>query len=710
MEHEYSDRQAQCEAPSVAVDRESLLRGILDNSGAAIFVCDHEACLQSVNKAYERIVGLDAAQILGRRVHELYQPQDADWMLAVVQEVYHGALARTYEASFSINGEVRTFICSLFPLHSKVGVVTSVCGIVTEITERKRFESQLRIAHRALLVLGEANRAVIYACEEHSLAQEVCRLIVQEGGYRLAWAGLAGSVDSEPPELEAHFGLRQALQQAGGDAGHHEVAALLRELNNAFLRSRMAACFKRRGQPWIVRHIHGDASCSSVRPLAARLGFSSAIAIPLDYGQKAVGVLHICAPEPDAFHASEVELLVKLTGNLAHGIHSLRLEEQRRDAEAALQASEARYRAVVEDQTEVISRFKADGSFTFVNDVYCRVFGKPREELLKGAWQPVCLEEDLPRVEEALVSLSPDNPVVQVENRVIDGQGQVVWMQFVNRGFFDQQGRLQEVQSVGRDITRQKTLQAETIRSARLASLGELAAGVAHEVNNPLTGIINCAQLLVDQMRHTGHDAHYADYAHHAHYAEIILKEGRRVAHIVRSLLSLAREDQGQPERQKATEALLLALDLVRAQMEKAGVVFSLDLQPELPELMASKARLQQVFLNLLRNAHQAMKRLPPGDRRGKHMRICVAACRRDNRPMLEYRLEDSGEGLGIEDVSRLFDPFFSTKPHGEGTGLGLSISRSIVEYFGGRMELQPNEYGGATAVVWLPALQGENT
>ncbi|GFO66875.1 hypothetical protein GMLC_04540 [Geomonas limicola] len=121
---------------------------------------------------------------------------------------------------------------------------------------------------------------------------------------------------------------------------------------------------------------------------------------------------------------------------------------------------EDRYRLVVEDLTEVISRFNADGTYSFVNEVYCRFFGKSSEELLGSRWQPVAYAEDIPMIEAKLATLSPDHPVVVVENRVYSGTGAVHWFQFVNRGFFDKKGHLIEVQAVGRDISALKQAEA----------------------------------------------------------------------------------------------------------------------------------------------------------------------------------------------------------------------------------------------------------
>jgi len=132
---------------------------------------------------------------------------------------------------------------------------------------------------------------------------------------------------------------------------------------------------------------------------------------------------------------------------------------ERKQAEDALHESEERYRAVIQDQTELISRSKPDGTILFVNSAGCRFCGKSEEELLGSKWRPRVVAEDLPIIEAQFALLSPDNPDVTVENRVYNATGEVRWMQFVNRAFFNADGSMKEIQAVGRDITERKTME-----------------------------------------------------------------------------------------------------------------------------------------------------------------------------------------------------------------------------------------------------------
>ncbi len=139
------------------------------------------------------------------------------------------------------------------------------------------------------------------------------------------------------------------------------------------------------------------------------------------------------------------------------------VESEHKRTEKTLRQSEERYRGVVEDQTEIISRFYPDHTHTFVNDVYCRFFGKLKEELIGKKWFPNVYPDDVEMIKAKLMTMSQSNPVIIIENRVFSGKGDVHWMQFVNRGFYDHTGNLLEIQAVGRDITELKQAEKELL-------------------------------------------------------------------------------------------------------------------------------------------------------------------------------------------------------------------------------------------------------
>lgn len=162
-------------------------------------------------------------------------------------------------------------------------------------------------------------------------------------------------------------------------------------------------------------------------------------------------------------------------GNYAGMICTVRDITEHKQLRKKLERSEATYRTVVQDQTEAISRFRPDGTFIFVNDVYCRTCGKTADELIGDKWHPVVHPEDIPLIEAGLAEMSPDRPVVTIECRVHAADNRLRWMQFVKRGLFDSDGRLKEIQSVGRDITHLKQIQNQLAARSR-----ELAQALAH--------------------------------------------------------------------------------------------------------------------------------------------------------------------------------------------------------------------------------------
>jgi PAS domain S-box-containing protein len=187
-----------------------------------------------------------------------------------------------------------------------------------------------------------------------------------------------------------------------------------------------------------------------------------------------------------------------------------------KEAESALRLSEERYRSVVQDQTEVISRIRVDGTITFANEAYCNFFGRTEHDLIGHKWHPVVIADEIGRVTEELALLSSDNPVVMIENRVYGGDGDVYWMEFTNRGIFDEASQLVEIQSIGRDISKRK--HAEEMRdqltrrlellSARLATAHEKERNeIAYQLHEELGQELAAIKVYLNVAGHAGSEA-----------------------------------------------------------------------------------------------------------------------------------------------------------------------------------------------------------
>jgi PAS domain S-box-containing protein len=258
-----------------------------------------------------------------------------------------------------------------------------------------------------------------------------------------------------------------------------------------------------------------------------------------------------------------------------------------------------------------------------------------------------------------------------------------------------------------RDLSARKRLedekeemQRQLYQSAKLASLGELSAGVAHEINNPLNGIINFAQLLKDEpVERTKFEQQMIDG---------IIDEGERIAQIVRGLLTFARSNENELRHVHLAETINTSIALFGRQLEKDSVRVRVDIAPDLPPVRADASRLRQVVVNMISNAHHALKA-----RRGEDEKIFHITAQRVKRSMgssgnAAARIDfyDNGVGIRREDIPRIFDPFFTTRRDSGGTGLGLSISFGIVRDHGGTITVESEEGRYTRFRVELPTVE----
>ena len=239
------------------------------------------------------------------------------------------------------------------------------------------------------------------------------------------------------------------------------------------------------------------------------------------------------------------------------------------------------------------------------------------------------------------------------------------------------------------DITDQKELETQLIQSEKLAAVGTLVSGVAHELNNPLTSIAGLSEFLLEQSRTTEAEREHL---------RVINDQAERASRIVRNLLTFARKGPSEGAPVDLADVVQRTVLLMGYEMRQSGVTVETAIAPDVPPVHGNRDQLQQVVLNLLINARQALAGLADGAPR----RIAIALDREGDRVVL--RVRDSGPGMPPEVAGQIFDPFFTTKPPGEGTGLGLFLSFGIAESHGGALAVESSPGQGAVFILSLPA------
>ena len=256
-------------------------------------------------------------------------------------------------------------------------------------------------------------------------------------------------------------------------------------------------------------------------------------------------------------------------------------------------------------------------------------------------------------------------------------------------------GVVRDISARRRAETEARRRNAELAHAARLSTIGELTSGIAHEVNQPLTAMVNFAEACLRMLRSGNADTHKLEDA-----LGQIAVQGQRAGHIIRHMRRLARKGESERVTVDVSHLVQDVLGLVSNELRASGIALHLVLDESLPAVKCDRIQVEQVVLNLVRNA---MDVLEEGPAEGRELTIRTRA---DGHENIEILVEDTGEGFAVGDDERIFETFFTTKA--DGLGMGLSISRSIIEDHGGRLWASPRPGGGAIFHVNLPAGDGE--
>ncbi len=373
-------------------------------------------------------------------------------------------------------------------------------------------------------------------------------------------------------------------------------------------------------------------------------------------------------------------------------------------ANESLRKSEQRFKAIFNKAPYGIALVDSlTGHFLEVNTKCTEITGRTREELTAKDWMSIAHPDDMQKYLYNMALLNAGKiSGFNMNKRYIRPDDSYVWVNMIITPVeIEDKAKpchlcmIQDITSSLEIIEEKKTMEAEALRSSHLASMGEFAAGVAYEINNPINGFISYSEILKDRMEEQGETADIPDR---------IIKEGDRVAKIIANLLSFARETSDEPSIHHVKDILSDSLEIMEKQILKDGILLKNNPGKNIPAVKVCDNEIQQVFMNILSNAKYALNEKFSGCHNDKIIKISSDTVIVDDQKYVRMIFHDNGTGIPDDIQERIIDPFFSTKPLGRGTGLGLSISHGIIKKHNGKILIDSVEGEYTKIIVDLPA------
>jgi PAS domain S-box-containing protein len=415
----------------------------------------------------------------------------------------------------------------------------------------------------------------------------------------------------------------------------------------------------------------------------------SVLCLPLINRAKLIGMLYLENNlTPHVFTSARIAVLKPLASQAAISLENARLYKDARQMEAYLKAAQTLSR------TGSFGWRLATGEIVWSEETY-QIIGydraaKPTIELVFKRIHP----EDLVFVQEALDRTTRNGTDIDLEHRFLLPDGSIKFVHVVAHAVRDDSGETEYVGAL-MDITERKQAeealrksQGELAHVARVMTMGELVASIAHEVNQPLASVVNSATACLRWL-----DAEKLEEARRS--ASRVIAEGHRASEIIGRIRALAKKAPPQKDWLDVNETIHEVIALARGEIQRNGVMLDTQLSEDVPVILADRVQLQQVILNLMVNAIEAMNGV------GEGLRELLVRSGTDESKHVVISVQDSGPGLDLNNLENLFDAFYTTKPHG--LGMGLSISRSIIDAHGGRLWATANVPCGAVFHFTLP-------
>ena len=372
-------------------------------------------------------------------------------------------------------------------------------------------------------------------------------------------------------------------------------------------------------------------------------------------------------------------------------------------AREELRTSEQKYRLLIEHIPGFVYRGHKDWSVDFIDNKVGELTGYDKQEFdaRRLKWSDLIIKEDIETAKKSVAeAIETGNSYIR-EYRIKTKTNKILWMQDRGQIITNQTGAIEYFSGVFFDITKQKQaeeklqqIESHLVQSEKLSALGELTAGVSHELNQPLNGIKIISQALLRDIKKNRLEEEELE----EDLTEIV-KQVNKMAEIINHMRIYTRNTEGNSSEMIDISTVIEGpFKILDQQLKTHGIEVVKEFAPGLPEVMCDPIRLEQVFMNLIANAKGSVESC------GKeNKRIEIRAYESDDSQSVEVTVKDNGEGIPEHLRQKIFQPFFTTKEPGKGTGLGLSVSHKIIEEHRGRIELESKVGEGTTFKVILP-------
>ncbi|MFQ6094007.1 MAG: PAS domain S-box protein, partial [bacterium] len=616
---------------------EETARALLNATRETLLLIDTEGIILAINETGARRFNKSADELVGLYVFDLMPPHVSKLRKAQLEKIIRSGEPILYEDERA----GKTFHNCIYPVLDKEGNVTRVAVFAEDITERKQAEAALWESQAELSAIFDNTPVVMALMDRERRVRKVNRATVEFTGR----------------PVEEMIGLRagEALRclhslddpKGCGFGPFCEICPVRRTVLDTFETGN--------------NHYQVEAK------------------LPFDRGEKQEELNLLVSTTP--LSVSESQMVLVCVEDIT----------EHKQAEEALRESEEKYRNLI-DQSHDAIYLLYEGKFEIINRRFEELFGYTQEETNAPEFNFMNLVASQSRalIEERVKKVERDEPVSpQYEFTALSRNGKEIEVE-TSVSYVKYKGGI-ATQGILRDITERKRLQEQLLQSEKMSALGQLISGVAHELNNPMTGVLGYAQLLLTS----------PDLPEKAKQSlEKINQEAERARKIVQNLLTFARQRKPEKRRVQINEIVGRTLELRAYEMKVSDIELIKDFGADIPSLLADEHQLQQVFMNIIINAEQAML-----EAHGMG-RLKVTTRWDGERDVVAISFQDDGPGIAEEYLSKVFDPFFTTKPVGKGTGLGLSISYGIVQEHGGRITAFSKEGCGATFTVELPVVE----